>query len=173
MTNIFLYGTLCDKELLEICLGRSLSSINLVSAKLENHSVFWVKNRNFPVIKFDHGSFAQGLAVLDLKEHDLEQLDFYEVGFNYELRKVRIILKNNDLTKKINIIDAYVYFNNDDKIEIGKDWDLDEWQRRYGLISRLAAKEYMPLCRRCGEIDLLAEYEKIYNRLSENDKTYL
>jgi len=47
MTNIFLYGTLCDKELLEICLGQSLSSISLVSAKLENHSVFWVKNRNF------------------------------------------------------------------------------------------------------------------------------
>ena len=96
MTNIFLYGTLCDKELLEICLGRSLSSINLVSAKLENHSVFWVKNKNFPVIKFDHGSFAEGLAVLDLNEHDLKQLDFYEGGFNYELRKVSIILKDND-----------------------------------------------------------------------------
>ena len=75
--------------------------------------------------------------------------------------------------KKKSKIEAYVYFNNDDKIEIGKDWDLDEWQRCYGLISRLAAKEYMPLRRRCGEIDLLAEYEKIYNRLSENDKTYL
>ena len=95
MTNIFLYGTLCDKELLEICLGRSLSSIKLVSAKLENHSVFWVKNRNFPVIKFDHGSFTQGLVVLDLKEQDLEQLDFYEGGFNYELRKASIILKDN------------------------------------------------------------------------------
>ena len=173
MTNIFLYGTLCDKELLEICLGRSLSSINLVSAKLENHSVFWVKNKNFPVIKFDHGSFAEGLAVLDLNEHDLKQLDFYEGGFNYELRKSFIILKNIDIYQKESKIEAYVYFNNDDKIEIGKDWDLDEWQRRYGLISRLAAKEYMPLCRRCGEIDLLAEYEKIYNRLSENDKTYL
>ena len=83
MTNIFLYGTLCDKELLEICLGRSLSSYKLISARLENHSVLWVKNRNFPVIKFEPGSFAEGLAVLDLKEHDLEQLDFYEGGFNY------------------------------------------------------------------------------------------
>mgnify|MGYP001185484105 FL=1 len=53
-------------------------------------------------------------------------------------------------------------------MEIGKDWDLDEWQRCYGLISRLAAKEYMPLRCRHGEIDLLAEYEKIYNRLFEN-----
>ena len=167
MTNIFLYGTLCDKELLEICLGRSLSSINLISAKLENHSVFWVKNRNFPVIKFDHGSFAKGLAVLDLKEHDLEQLDFYEGGFNYELRKVSIILKDKGLSYN-NTIFAYVYFNNDDKIEVDKRWNLDEWQFRYGLISRLVAEEYMKLQSNQKDIDLLSEYEKIYDRISKN-----
>ena len=168
MTNIFLYGTLCDKELLEICLGRSLSSINLVSAKLENHSVFWVKNRNFPVIKFDHGSFAKGLAVLDLKEHDLEQLDFYEGGFNYELRKVSITLKDNGLSSKDSTMEAYVYFNNDDNIEVDKSWDLDEWQCSHGLISRLVAKEYMKLQSNCKDIDLLSEYEKIYNRISKH-----
>ena len=173
MTNIFLYGTLCDRELLEICLGRSLENVNLVSAELKNHSVFWVKNNNFPVIKFNQGSLAKGLAVLDLEEHDLSLLDFYEGGFNYELRKASIILKNIDFGTKKNKIEAYVYFNNDDKIEIGKNWELDEWQRCYGLISRLAAKEYMPLRHRCGEIDLLAEYEKIYNRLSQNYKTDL
>ncbi len=168
MTNIFLYGTLCDKELLEICLGRSLSSISLVSAKLENHSVFWVKNRNFPVIKFDHGSVTQGLAVLDLKERDLEQLDFYEGGFKYELRKASIILKDNGLSGKNNTIDAYIYFNNDDKIELDKRWNLDEWQRRYGVISRLVAKEYMKLQSNHKDIDLLSEYEKIYHRVSKN-----
>ncbi len=168
MTNIFLYGTLCDNELLEICLGRPLSSVNLVNAKLENHSVFWVKKRNFPVIKFEHGSFAEGLAVLDLKEHDLEQLDFYEGGFNYELRKSSIILKNNALYSKDNIICAYIYFNNDDKIEVDKRWNLDEWQRRYGLISRLVAKEYMKLQSNHKDIDLLSEYEKIYHRISKN-----
>ena len=167
MTNIFLYGTLCDRELLEVCLGRSLDNVNLVRAELENHSVFWVKNNNFPVIKFNRGSFAKGLAVLDLKDHDLNRLNFYEGGFNYELRKSSIILKHKDFYSK-NKIEAYVYFNNNKEIEIGKDWDLGEWQLCYGLISRLVAKEYMPLRRRCGEIDLLAEYEKIYNRLSKN-----
>ena len=168
MTNIFLYGTLCDKELLEICLGRSLCSNKLVSAKLENHSVFWVKNRNFPVIKFDHGSFAEGLAVIDLKEHDLEQLDFYEGGFNYELRKASIILKDKGLSSKNSIIDAYVYFINDDNIEVDKIWDLGEWQLCHGLISRLVAKEYMKLQNNYKDIDLLSEYEKIYHRISKN-----
>ena len=168
MSNVFLYGTLCDRELLAICLGRSLDNVKLVNAELENHSVFWVKNKNFPVIKFNRGSFAKGLAVLDIADHELKRLDFYEGGFNYELIKSDIVLKNRDFIAKNNKLEAYVYFNNDDKIEIGKDWNLDEWQRCYGLISRLVAKEYMQLQRRCGEIDLLAEYEKIYNRLSKN-----
>ena len=98
----------------------------------------------------------------------MEKLDFYEVGFNYELRKVRIILKNNDLTKKNNTIDAYVYFNNDDNIEVDKNWDLDEWQRCHGLISRLVAKEYMKLQSNHKDIDLMSEYEKIYHRISKN-----
>ena len=168
MTNIFLYGTLCDRELLEICLGRSLDNVKLVNAELENHSVFWVKNKNFPVIKFNRGSFAKGLIVLDIEDHELERLNFYEGGFNYELTKSDIVLKNIDFYSKKNKVEAYVYFNNDDKIEIGKDWDLDEWQRRYGLISRLAAREYMLLQGSCVETDFLAEYEKIYNRLSDN-----
>ena len=168
MTNVFLYGTLCDRELLEICLGRSLDNVNLVSAELENHSVFWVKNKNFPVIKFNRGSFAKGLAVLDIEDHELERLDFYEGGFKYELRKASIILKDNGLSYKNNTIYAYVYFNNDDKIEVDKKWNLDEWQHRYGLISRLVAKEYMKLQSNHKDIDLLSEYEKIYHRVSKN-----
>ena len=168
MSNIFLYGTLCDRELLEISLGRSLDKVNLVNAEIENHSVFWVKNKNFPVIKFNRGSFAKGLTVIDIEDHELERLNFYEGGFNYKLIKSDIILKNNNFYSKENKLEAYVYFNNDDKFEIGNDWDLNDWQSRFGLISRLAAKEYMLLQHRCGEIDFLTEYEKIYTRLSEN-----
>ena len=74
-------------------------------------------------------------------------------------------MKNNNFYSKENKLEAYVYFNNDDKFEIGNDWDLNDWQRRFGLISRLAAKEYMLLQHSCGEIDFLTEYEKIYTRL--------
>ena len=54
------------------------------------------------------------------------------------------------------------------KSEIDKRWNLDEWQRRHGLISRLVAKEYMKLQSNHKDIDLLSEYEKIYNRISKN-----
>jgi gamma-glutamylcyclotransferase (GGCT)/AIG2-like uncharacterized protein YtfP len=166
LNSIFLYGTLCDKELLEVCLGRSLDKVKIFNAKLENHSVFWVKNKNFPVIKFNQGSSALGLAVFDLNDCDLERLDFYEGSFNYELRQVDILLERNNIFSFDDKVEAYVYFNCDDKTEGNKDWSLYEWQQRYGLISRLVAKEYMALQSSLGETDLLSEYKKIYDRLS-------
>ena len=168
MTNIFLYGTLCDRELLEICLGRSLSNVSLVSAKLENHSVFWVKNRNFPVIKFNRGSFALGLAVLNLEDQDLEKLDFYEGGFNYELRKVSIYIENKQLSDHTDMVEAQVYFNTDEKIEVGDQWSLRNWQTEFGDVSRRVAIEFMQLHNLSDEIDLLMEYENIYNRVFKN-----
>ena len=64
--------------------------------------------------------------------------------------------------------EAYVYFSGDDNVEVDKNWNLDEWQRCYGLISRLVAKEYMKLQSNYKDIDLLSEYEKIYRRVSKN-----
>ena len=166
LTNIFLYGTLCDKELLEICLGHPLNNMKILNAKLKNYSVYWVKNENFPVIKSNHGSSALGLAIFGLKDCDLERLDFYEGSFGYELRKVNILLENKEILSYNNEDEAYVYFNFDEETEVGKDWSLDEWQLHYGLISRLVAKEYMTLQSRLGEIDLLSEYKQICDRLS-------
>ena len=140
--------------------------MKILNAKLENHSVSWVKNKNFPVIKSNHGSSALGLVIFGLKDCDLERLDFYEGSFNYKLSKVNILLKNNNKFGFEDEVDAYVYFNFDNKIEVSKDWALDEWQLHYGLISRLVAKEYMTLQSGVGEIDLLSEYKKIYDRLS-------
>ena len=118
------------------------------------------------MIKFNQGSFALGLAVFDLKDCDLERLDFYEGSFNYELRRVDILLESRKIYSLDSKVEAYVYFNCDDKTEVSKDWSLEEWQQRYGLISRLVAKEYMSLQSRLGEIDLLSEYKQIYDRLS-------
>ena len=119
MANIFLYGTLCDLELLHICLGRSLDNIDKETARLDNHSVFWVKGRNFPVIKFDEGACAQGLVLFDLSSDDLNRLNFYEGSFNYELRKASIYIENKQLSDHRDMVEARVYFNTDEEIEVG------------------------------------------------------
>jgi len=168
MANIFLYGTLCDLELLHICLGRSLDNIDKETARLDNHSVFWVKDRNFPVIKFDEGASAQGLVLFDLSNDDLNRLDFYEGSFNYELKKVSIYIENKQLSDHMNLVEAQVYFNTDEKIEVGDQWSLRNWQTEFGDVSRRVAIEFMQLHNLSDEIDLLMEYENIYNRVFKN-----
>ena len=168
MTNIFLYGTLCDLEILHICLGRSLDKIDKQPARLDNHSVFWVKGRNFPVIKFVEGESAQGLVLFDLSNDDLNRLDFYEGSFNYELRKASIYIKNKQLSDHTDMVEAQVYFNTDEKMKVGDQWSLHKWQTEFGDVSRRVAIEFMQLQNLSDEIDLLIEYENIYNRIFKN-----
>ena len=168
MANIFLYGTLCDLELLQICLGRSLDEIDKQPARLDNYSVFWVKDRNFPVIKFVEGASAQGIVLFDLSNDDLNRLDFYEGSFNYELRKVSIYIENKQLSDNTNIVEAQVYFNTDEEIEVGDQWSLHKWQTEFGDVSRRIATEFMQLQNLPDEIDLLVEYENIYSRVFKN-----
>ena len=65
---------------------------------------------------------------------------------------------------KLKPLNIYAWSKN----EVDKRWNLGEWQRHYGVISRLVAKEYMKLQGNHKDIDLLSEYEKIYNRISKN-----
>jgi ADP-ribose pyrophosphatase len=159
VANIFLYGTLCDLELLQICLGRSLDKIDKQPARLDNHSVFWVKGRNFPVIKFVEGASAQGIVLFDLSNDDLNRLDFYEGSFNIE---------NKQLSDHTDMVEAQVYFNTDEKIEVGDQWSLRNWQTEFGDVSRRVAIEFMQLHNLSNEIDLLMEYENIYSRVFKN-----
>ena len=168
MTNIFLYGTLCDLELLHICLGRSLDKIDKQPARLDNHSVFWVKGRNFPVIKFVEGASAKGLILFDLSNDELNRLDFYEASFNYELRKVSIHIENKQLSDHTDMVEAQVYFNTNEKIEVGDQWSLRKWQTEFGDVSRRVAIEFMQLYNLSDEIDLLMEYENIYSQVFKN-----
>ena len=168
MANIFLYGTLCDLELLQICLGRSLDEINKQPARLDNYCVFWVKGRNFPVIKFVEGASAQGLVLFDLSSDDLNRLNFYEGSFNYELRNASIYIKNKQLSDNTNMVEAQVYFNTDEEIEVGDQWSLNKWQTEFGDMSRRIATEFMQLQNLSDEIDLLVEYENIYSRIFKN-----
>jgi len=68
----------------------------------------------------------------------------------------------------MDMVEAQVYFNTDEKIEVGDRWSLRTWQREFGDVSRRVAIEFMQLHNLSNEIDLLMEYEKIYSRVFKN-----
>ena len=68
-------------------------------------------------------------------------------------------MKNNNFYSKDNKLEAYVYFNNDDKLKWTKDWDLNDWQSLW-LNFKISCKgihDYYSVGR---EELILTEYEK-------------
>jgi nudix-type nucleoside diphosphatase (YffH/AdpP family) len=133
MTGIFFYGTLRDPELRGIVLGADAA---LMDAVLPDHAVTWAGGQVFPTITLQAGAQAEGMLLEDPDTDLLARLDFYEGGFGYDLKPVRV-------TAQGAAQDARVYFPRPGLWRSGAPFVLADWQDRYGALSRLAASEAM------------------------------
>jgi ADP-ribose pyrophosphatase len=136
MASMFFYGTLCDMDMLEIVLGRSRDTIDVVDAQLADHAVYWAIGQNYPVIVPQTGSVARGIYVTDLSVRDVSRLDYYESGFVYEPQDVVITTKLGERTVSIYACTDMDYVS--DHV-----WDFTDWQDRYGIMMRAAGAELM------------------------------
>ncbi len=136
MTNLFFYGSLRDERLLRIVLGDDEASIELRVAALNDHVVIWAKDRPFPMISKLSGSQATGLLALALTKDQVDRINFYEGGFSYDLGK-------NTASTDIGDIECEVYYPQEGLFERGEPWLLEDWQRDWGELSRIAAVEAM------------------------------
>lgn len=137
MTELFFYGTLQHLPLLELVLDRPASEMKLSEARLRDHAVYGVKDQAFPMILSENGSYAEGLLVQNLSQNDLERLNFYEGGFDYELRPLGVETVEGDS------VQADVYFPDPGLWTPTKLWELRDWVDRWGDISVTAAHEVM------------------------------
>ena len=131
--NLFLYGTLCDPELFAIVAGTALVGQRAI---LRNARVRWVDGENFPILVTQGGSNAEGVLV-EVDPKTRQRLDFYETGFGYDI-ETRI------LETAEGPVEAGVYIPRKDW-QVAADWSLDDWQKEHGVLSRLAAADYMRL----------------------------
>ena len=131
--NLFFYGSLRHAPLLQIVLGRSLTSIAPQAAVLRDYAAFAVKEGPFPTLVPQTGAQAEGLLVQGLTSEDIARLNFYEGGFQYDL--VDVVL-TGDTTAK-------VYMCAPDRWTAMQAWDVDEWALHWGQMSCFAASEVM------------------------------
>lgn len=132
MTDFFFYGTLCHPPLLRAVLGRD---VEMETADLPGHSVFWVRDRAFPVL-IDGGGDAAGVLCRRLTPEDIRRLDFYEGGFGHEPREIRV---GGQLHT------AQAYIPEPGLWTAGAPWSLADWAARWGDTVVGAAEEAMRL----------------------------
>lgn len=153
--TIFLYGTLCDAQLFQIVGGTPLEARN---ARLGGHRTVWAKNESFPLIVEQAEHVADGLLV-EIGDAVKARLDFYELGFHYNLRQVETTAGNET-------IPALVYFPDTGIWQHGDPWSLPDWQATYGAMTREAATEYMRLQGRLSPESAAAAFPQIRMRAS-------
>lgn len=135
MTSVFVFGTLCDAELLKVVLGHSPTAR---PARLLGARTVFAAGQDFPIsIPADAGSASDGLLLEGLSEIDLARLDFYELGFGY-LRSTAEVTDAQGMT-----VQAQLYRPDGPALQPGEIWDLAQWQQHYGEITRETAHEAM------------------------------
>ena len=137
MADLFFYGSLRYSALLELVLGRSGEALDAVPAHLPEHGVFCVQGQPFPIIEARKDHVAQGVLVRGLSAEDVAAFDYYEGGFDYDLKMVSV------LTDDRQEIRAQVYFPRPGIWQSGEAWDLQAWIREWGGLSLRAAEEVM------------------------------
>lgn len=134
MKNLFFYGTLCHRPLLDLVLAGE--SYDTRAAHLTDHAVYWARDQIFPIIQSQPGAWTEGLLVTGLSEAAIARLNHYEGGFAYTLTAVDVITDDGPVC-------AEVYFAEDGKWHPGAPWSLVDWVRDWGEITLAAADEVM------------------------------
>lgn len=137
MADLFFFGTLRHVPLLELVMGRAADDLNMSPATLADHGSFEVVEQVFPTIEHRPGETAEGILVRGLSDRDLDRLNFYEGGFSYTLKPLRVDLPDGTSHA------AEVYFPDPGLWTAGSEWDLDAWVADWGPLSMRAAEEAM------------------------------
>jgi len=135
--DLFFYGTLRYTALLELVLGRSGKALDLSQASIAGHGIFAVKGQIFPAIEERQGHVAQGVLVRGLSQDDVDALNFYEGGFDYDLKDV--VVQTSDGHN----VTTQVYFPEPGLWQTQELWDLQGWIAKWGALTLRAAQEVM------------------------------
>lgn len=133
MNTLFFYGSLRHMPLLEVVLGAPAADLDFVEAKLPDHAVLAVSGGLYPTIVAQPGTQASGILVRGLSDGQIARLDFYEGGFEFDLREM--VLADGQ--------GARVYFSVETEMPVDGPWSLTGWQTRWGDLSVIAAREVM------------------------------
>lgn len=121
MMDLFIYGTLRDRDVCEKVLGRPVSGDDISPATATNFAIFKVADVSYPCLLPVAGATAIGARLSGLSEQDIAILDRFE-GVNY--RRVPIAISLGDGSHVMS-----EYYQPNDALQTDGAWDLALWQQ--------------------------------------------
>ena len=120
---LFVYGTLCDADLLAAVLARPPRTERIHPARAPGFRAVHYPGRIYPALIRVPGAVAEGLLLTDLTPFERDLLDAFE-GEEYRRETIATMLADEP---ELHEADAYI-----PAIAVpnaGEDWRLADWQR--------------------------------------------
>lgn len=135
MSDVFFFGTLRDRDLLEIVLGRPVDPTTMLPARAPDFAVFELDDEAYPYMVDASGSSAEGSLVTDLSAEDWARLEYYEEA-EYGLSKISVIVGG--------LPRPAAFFRSTDKVKPTlQPWSFSNWKKREKAVASEAAGELM------------------------------
>ncbi len=136
--SLFVYGTLCDDDVLRIVLGHDLPAHCRYRAVLNDYECRMLHDQRYPVLVSAPDSRVVGRVLL-LDEADMRRVSFFE-GDEYAFESARVV---NELTDQLQ--DVVLCAERLTTPGPRHPWSLQAWQREYKTEFVGQARAYMAL----------------------------
>ena len=157
---LFLYGTMLDREILELVLGRSIASSDLISARLAGVRRLKVPDESYPVLVESPDDEIEGAVLPKPGPTDWDRIAFFE-NVEYEHRPCQVEL--DDGTRMI----AVFYSEGSMVAGASETWTLDWWQTTHKPRLLPIIRDYMALF---GDVSL-EEADNVWERLTGGNRS--
>lgn len=135
MTDLFFFGTLRDRDLLEVVLARDLAPGAILPARAPDHIACALEDEAYPFLARRPGENAAGVVIADVSDGDLRRLEFYEEA-EYGLSPITVDCAGQRR--------AVSFFGATEKIRpTDRAWDFGRWLRDEKPVAIEAAQELM------------------------------
>ena len=135
MSEFFLYGTLLDRDLLQIVLGADPDG-RLTPAQWPGWQAYWAQEGLYPIPAPAPEGQAEGFVLTDVTPIERARMHFYEAAFYYLPKPIEVVTEAGPRQ-------VQVYVPDRDIGTPGAPWSITEWQDKRGAMSREAARDVM------------------------------
>ena len=122
--QLFIYGSLMDRELLALVIGRATDELRMEAATVHDFVCRRALNESFPILVPHPGGRVEGILVTDLTVADIARLKFYEAAdcenAEYELTALPVECRGEQLPAQTFLPTALIAA--DETV-----WDFDTW----------------------------------------------